>query len=123
MEKVKHQIGVGDANISDKAKGYVNDVLESGRLSYGKYLKKFEKDFSQEHGMKHGLMMNSGTGALRVALACLKEKHGWDENTEIILPAVTFIADFNVIVDQGLKPVFVDVDPLSYKMLLLVSVI
>ena len=115
MDKIKNQIGVGTANISNRAKEYVNDVLNSGRLSYGKYLKKFEEEFAREHEKKYAVMMNSGPSALRLALACLKEKYNWGPETEIILPAVTFIADFNVIIDQGFKPVFVDVDSLSYN--------
>jgi len=95
MDKIKNQIGVGTANISNRAKEYVNDVLNSGRLSYGKYLKKFEEEFAREHEKKYAVMMNSGTSALRLALACLKEKYNWGPETEIILPAVTFIADFN----------------------------
>jgi len=116
MEKFQQQIGVGTANISEKAKKYVNEVLDSGRLSYGKYIKEFEKRFGETHGVKYAVMMNSGTSALRLALACLKEVHKWDEAAEIILPAVTFISDFNVIVDQGLKPVFADVERESYNL-------
>ena len=115
MDIIKKQIGVGTANISDRAKEYVNDVLNSGRLSYGKYLRKFEEEFAKEHGKKYAVMMNSGTSALRLALACLKEACAWPEGSEIIIPAITFISDFNVVVDQGLKPVFVDVDRNSYN--------
>jgi perosamine synthetase len=115
MNNIKNQIGVGTANISENAKKYVNDVLDSGRLSYGKYLKGFEKKFAECHSMKYGVMMNSGTSALRLAIACLKEVHNWPEGSEIILPAVTFISDYNVVVDQGFKPVFVDVEVDSYN--------
>ena len=116
MDIIKEQIGVGTANISPRAKQYVNDVLNSGRLSYGKYLQNFEKKFAAAHDMKYAVMMNSGTSALRLALACLKEVHGWADGSEIILPAITFISDYNVIVDQGLKPVFADVDNYSYNL-------
>src|SRR3989344_5459972 len=115
MDKAKKQVGVGTANISENAKKYVNDVLDSGRLSYGKYLQEFEKKFSEYHGAKYGVMMNSGTDALRLSIACLKEAHNWSQGAEIILPATTFISDYNVIVDQGLKPVFVDVESNSYN--------
>lgn len=53
----------------------------------------------------------SGTSSLLVALQALKEIDGWKEGDEVIVPAVTFIATSNVVIQNGLKPVFVDVDP------------
>jgi len=50
-----------------------------------------------------------------MAVACLKELHGWHDGDEIIVPAVTFVATANVVVDHNLKPVFVDVDPVTYN--------
>jgi dTDP-4-amino-4,6-dideoxygalactose transaminase len=56
-------------------------------------------------------MCNSGTSALQVALAALKEVHGWEDGDEVLVPSVTFVATSNVVMYNGLKPVFVDVDP------------
>lgn len=56
-------------------------------------------------------MCNSGTTALHLALETLKEVDGWDENTEILVPAITFIATSNAYLHASLKVVFVDVDP------------
>lgn len=111
----KQNLGVGCVEINRKARQYINQVLDSERLSYGPFIKKFEKKFSYDHQAKFGIMVNSGTSALRIAIACLKEVHLWQEGDEIIVPAVTFISTANVIIDQGLKPVFVDVDARTYN--------
>jgi len=116
MRKINRQnLGVGCVTINNKAKEYVNQVLSANRLSYGSFLKKFEKKVSRAHGAKFGIAVNSGTSALRIAIACLKETEKWHNGDEIIIPAVTFICDVNVVIDHGLKPVFVDVDPRTYN--------
>lgn len=109
------KIGVGSADISEQEKKYVMDVLTTQRLSYGPYTQKFEKQFAKFHARKHGLMCNSGTSALRVAVCALKELKGWKDGDEVLVPAVTFVATSNVVIQNNLKPVFVDVDPKIYN--------
>ena len=89
-------------------------VLDSGRLSAGPMMAQFERDFAELHGHHFGLMSNSGTSALQIALAACKERHGWQDGDEVIVPAVTFIATSNVVVYNNLRPVFVDVEPGYY---------
>ncbi|MBI4992194.1 MAG: DegT/DnrJ/EryC1/StrS family aminotransferase [Candidatus Harrisonbacteria bacterium] len=115
MRKIGYQIGVGCADISKKEKEYVKDVLEHERLSYGPYTKKFEEEFARAHGCRYAIFLNSGTSALRIAVAALKEIEGWKDGDEVLCPAVTFVASSNVIIMNGLKPVFVDVDPRTYN--------
>lgn len=85
-------------------------VLDSGRLSAGPMMARFERDFAGLHGHHFGLMSNSGTSALQIAVAACKERYGWQDGDEVIVPAVTFIATSNVVLYNGLKPVFVDVE-------------
>jgi dTDP-4-amino-4,6-dideoxygalactose transaminase len=94
----------------------VNDVLASNRLSYGPYLQRFERLFAAAHGCRFGVMTNSGTSSLLIALQALKRRHGWKDGDEVIVPAVTFVATANVVLQQNLKPVFVDVDPVHYAL-------
>jgi len=111
----KQNLGVGCLELNSQARKNVNMVLRSERLSYGPFLKKFEKNFCSGHQVNFGIAVNSGTSALRIAVACLKEAERWSEGDEIIVPAVTFVATSNVIYDHGLKPVFVDVDSRTYN--------
>ena len=108
------QIGVGGFNISARAKELVMEVLDSNRITAGPKMAQFESEIAAIHGCKYGLMSNSGTSALHIALAALKEKYKWKDGDEILVPAVTFVATSNVVMYNNLKPVFVDVEPQYY---------
>ena len=68
------------------------------------------------HGQKYGIMCNSGTSALHLALEALRETDGWTDETEVLVPAITFIATSNAVLHAGMKPVFVDIDLATYNM-------
>ena len=108
------QIGVGGFRISERAKELVRQVLDSNRITAGPMMERFEAEIAAIHGCKFGLMCNSGTGALQIALAALKEVHGWQDGDEVLVPALTFVATSNVVLYNNLKPVFVDVDSKYY---------
>lgn len=108
-------VTVGDFRAGPREREYVNQVLDSGRLSYGPFCRKFEEEFARAHGCKHAVFCNSGTSALHLAVAALKERHGWADGDEVIVPSVTFVATANVVLHNNLRPVFVDVDPLTYN--------
>jgi dTDP-4-amino-4,6-dideoxygalactose transaminase len=108
------QIGIGDLSITARAKELVMEVLESNRLSAGPIMQRFEAEIAAIHGCTYGLMCNSGTSALQIALAALMEVYRWHDGDEILVPALTFIASSNVVIYNNLKPVFVDVDPEYY---------
>ena len=54
-----NKIGVGYALITDLEKKYVNMALDSGRLSPGPFVQKFEKKFAEMHKQKYGIACNS----------------------------------------------------------------
>lgn len=109
-------ITLGQLKINDRGKQYVNEVLAENRLSAGRFTKQFENSFAALHDCKHGIFMNSGTSALQVALAALKENYGYRDGDEVLVPATTFIATSNIVIQNGMKPVFVDVDPETFNM-------
>ncbi len=110
------KITLGTLDISARGKQYVNNALNHNRLSRGPYTETFEAEFARMHECKHAIFMNSGTSALQVALAALKEVHGYEDGDEVLVPATTFIATSNVVLQNNLKPVFVDVNPETYNM-------
>jgi len=110
LEKWPTQIGVGAVKITQKGKQYVLDTLNQNQLSYGPYTKKFEQMFADTHDAKHCVFTNSGTSSLQIALAVLKEKYDWHNDDEVLCPATTFIATSNIIMQNNMKPIFVDVD-------------
>ncbi len=111
----KENLGVGCFEPTAQAEANVLKVLRSGRLTYGPFIQSFERRFAKAHDSKFAVMVNSGTSALRIAFACLKEVEKWKDGDEVLIPSITFVATVNTVISNGLKPVFVDVDPLSYN--------
>lgn len=102
-------IDVGTLTLTQKHKDKVMKALDSNRLSYGPMTKEFEEKFAKIHGNKYGVMTNSGTDALRASIHAMKILYEWKDGDEIIMPATTFVATYNVILQNNLKPVLVDV--------------
>lgn len=116
-EKGQHfRVTVGELQLGAKEREYLDAVIRSNRLSYGPWTQKFEADFARMHDSRYAVFCNSGTSALHIAVAALKELHGWKDGDEVIVPSVTFVATVNVVLHNGLKPVFVDVSPLTYNL-------
>ena len=89
----------------------VNDVLKNSlALMDGPKVKEFETRVAATFGKALGLMVNSGSSANTLAIASL----GLEPGTEVITPALTFSTTVAPLVQQGLIPVFVDVEPDTY---------
>jgi dTDP-4-amino-4,6-dideoxygalactose transaminase len=84
----------------------VRQVLESGWLTTGEQVHRFEREFASYVGAKHAIALNSGTAALHLALEAI----GLTSEDEVIVPAYTFTATAEVVLYFGAKPVLVDVD-------------
>ena len=110
------KVTVGDWVATPKEKEYVNEVLDSGRLSYGPMSRKLEHRFAKIHQSDFAVLSNSGTSSLQVSLQALKEIHGWEDGDEVIVPSVTFVATANIVLHNRMKPVLVDVEPHYYSM-------
>ena len=99
-------------DITSIEKKYVNEVLDSGQLSMGGKTELFEKQFINRFNANYAVAMNSGTSALHVAVKSL----GLQAGEEVITTPYSFIASGNCLVYEGVKPVFVDIDPLTLNM-------
>lgn len=107
-------IGVGTFKTTPRMAELVNEVLLSGRISYGPMSQRFEREFAAIHDSHFAVLSNSGTSSLQVALQALKELHGWADGDEVIIPSLTFVATCNVVLHNRLTPVIVDVEPDRY---------
>lgn len=92
-------------------KRLIRKVLRSGRLTYGDMTRELEGKFGDIHNHSHVMFTSSGTAALKIAINALKDRYGWKNGDEVIIPAVTFVATMNVVLMNNLKPVLVDVAP------------
>jgi dTDP-4-amino-4,6-dideoxygalactose transaminase len=109
------QVTVGDLRLGEREKQYLAEVVESNRLSYGPFSQRFESLFAELHDCRYAIFCNSGTSALHIALAALKELHGWADGDEVLVPAVTFVATSNIVIHNRMTPVFVDVESSTYN--------
>lgn len=116
-EIIKHQknITLGEFIFDEDAAKNVINVLKTGRLTYGVYSKRLEEKFASMHDCKFAILSNSGTSSLHVAISALKEQYKWNDEDEILVPAITFVASVNTIIQNRLKPVLVDVHSEYYN--------
>ena len=99
-------------SIKEEVLAAVAHVFESTQFVLGKEVAAFEDEFASFSGAKHGIAVNSGTSALHLALLAA----GVGPGDEVITVPSTFVATVAAVVYTGAKPVFVDVDPVSYTM-------
>jgi CDP-6-deoxy-D-xylo-4-hexulose-3-dehydrase len=90
-------------------------VLDSGQFTMGECVKQFETEFAEWTGAKHALMVNSGSSSnLLMVDAMLRRSKGsapWKKGDEVIVPALAWPTTVWPLVQLGLVPVYVDVDP------------
>lgn len=87
-------------------------VLESGRYVLGPEVGAFEEEFAAFAGARHCVGVANGTEALTIALRAL----GVGAGDEVVVPAFTFYATAEAVVNAGARPVFCDTDPRTFVM-------
>jgi perosamine synthetase len=90
----------------------IAEVIESGMLTMGSRVPEFEAELARACETRHAVAVSSGTAALHLAVLAL----GLQPGDEVIVPAYTFPATANVVALSGLKPVLVDVDPVTMNL-------
>lgn len=85
--------------------------ITTGWLTSGPKVRAFEEVFAARHTVKHAIAVTSATTALHLALIALDIKEG----DEVIVPAFTWVSTANVVLYQGAKVVFVDIDPTTFN--------
>jgi dTDP-4-amino-4,6-dideoxygalactose transaminase len=87
-------------------------VLKSGQVILGPEVAALEEEVARYCGVAYGVACGSGTDALSLALHALEIGPG----DEVILPTFTFFATAGAVCRTGAKPVFVDMDPVTYNL-------
>src|SRR5437764_7886780 len=104
-------IPVGEPLLAGNELEYVRDCIATGWISSaGAYVPRFERDWADYCGAKHGVAVASGTAALQLAVDALRLGPG----DEVILPSFTIISCALAVVRAGATPVVVDCDPATY---------
>ncbi|WP_414568126.1 DegT/DnrJ/EryC1/StrS family aminotransferase [Nostoc sp. CCY 9925] len=97
-------------SIKDEIDTAVLKVLESTQFILGNEVKALEEEFASYCNADYGIAVNTGTSALHLALLAA----GIGAADEVITVPFTFVATVAAICYTGAKPVFVDIDPVSY---------
>jgi CDP-4-dehydro-6-deoxyglucose reductase, E1 len=91
------------------------DALLDVRLSQGPRVREFEERFAKYVGTRYAVAVNSGSSANLLALTALVQSGKVPVGSEVIIPAATFATVASPIIQAGLMPVYVDVDPVSWN--------
>ena len=106
MIKLAHPI------IEDDEQQAVLGALRSGQLAQGPRVAAFEHAFAEYVGVRHAVAVNSGTAALHTALLAHdigSMSSGGAAEDEVIVPAFSFAATANTVLQAGAQTVFVDI--------------
>ena len=86
---------------------YLKECIKTEYVSsVGKFVNLFEKKICKFTGSKYSVACSSGTAALQLALRILDV----NEDDEVIMPTMSFIATANAARYLGAKPIFMDCD-------------
>lgn len=99
------------AALRDELLAEVEAVCESGQYVLGAKVAAFEAALAEYCGARFALGVSSGTDALLMALMALEVGPG----DEVIVPTFTFFGTAGVVARVGARPVFCDIDPLTYN--------
>jgi CDP-6-deoxy-D-xylo-4-hexulose-3-dehydrase len=88
----------------------LDTIIHGKWITSGEKVAKFQNQFSKKFNVKYSHMVNSGSSANLVMITALKKQFNWQEGDEIIVSPVGFATTIAPIAQNGLKPVFVDIE-------------
>jgi CDP-6-deoxy-D-xylo-4-hexulose-3-dehydrase len=93
-------------------------VIDGGQLTIGPSVRQFEEDFARKFGIRHALMVSSGSAANLVGLAALfyKKDRPLQRGDEVIVPSISWATTYYPLQQYGLRLRFVDVELESLNM-------
>lgn len=90
----------------------IGEVIDTGEFAGGRFVERFEQEFAAYCGTRTAVGVGSGTEALWLTMLAM----GIGPGDEVITVPMTFAATVEAIRFTGARPVFVDIDPVSYTM-------
>jgi CDP-6-deoxy-D-xylo-4-hexulose-3-dehydrase len=103
-----HKLMFNNIELRDLKKVKIFLNKENIILTQSKKVLEFEKKWSKWLGVKYSIFVNSGSSANYLTMLALKIIHG--EKGEVIVPSLTWISDIVSVINNGFKPVFVDIN-------------
>ena len=92
----------------------IENAVKDGWFTHGKRCDEFERSMARYHGLKYGLFVSSGSSASLLAVSTLTSwklgEKRLKPDDEVITSALSFPTTVAPIVQNGLTPIFIDVD-------------
>ena len=99
------------AALREELRAAVERVLDSQQFIMGEDVRRLEEELAAYTGAAHAVGCGSGSDALLLALLALDAREG----TEVVTTPFTFFATAGAIARAGARPVFADIDPVTYN--------
>ncbi|MFI9414673.1 lipopolysaccharide biosynthesis protein RfbH [Nocardia gamkensis] len=113
------EIQSSGACLDDNDRAAVLEAALDMRIAAGILADRFEKEFARKIGLRKARLTNSGSSASLLAISALTAPELGDSRLrpgdEVITAAAGFPTTVNPILQNGLKPVFVDIDSTTYN--------
>jgi perosamine synthetase len=103
---VQTAIPLASPEVGAREQELVAEVIESGRLSLGPMLERFEREFASFVGVPDAVAVSSGTAALHLAVRAT----GWGAGDRVLTSPLSFVASANCLLYEDAEPVFCDID-------------
>jgi perosamine synthetase len=105
------KIPVAKPYLTTEEAQYAYDTILTNWVTQGPKVQEFEAQFASYTGAKYAVAVSNCTTALHLAMIVA----GVSTNDEVICPSMSYIATANAITYVGAKPVFAEVDPITYN--------
>lgn len=109
QKQLKMKIPFGTISLPKKSQKLIKEILKTKRISSGKFVRIFEDNFAKLLQVKAAVAVSSGADAVALALAVLYD-YGAQRGDEVIVPALSFVATGNAVLQAGFQPAFVDIN-------------
>jgi dTDP-4-amino-4,6-dideoxygalactose transaminase len=96
--------------LRDELRAAFDRVLDASSFIHGPEVEAFEREFAALCGVPHAVAVSNGTDALALALRALNVGSG----DLVAVPAFTFVATAEAVWHVGARPLFVDIDPVTF---------
>ena len=111
MTVVEAPLQLARADIGERERELVLEVLDSNILALGPMTRRFEEAFAAFCGTRHAVAVSSGTAGLHLATRLA----GVGPGDEVITSPISFVASANAVLYQNAVPVFADVDERTFN--------
>lgn len=107
-----HQLNLARLHLEIKSEidEAISKIFDASAFIGGKQVEEFEQSFSQLAGSQYCVSCANGTDALYIATKSLGIKPG----DEVLVPAMSWVSTSEILSQSGARPIFVDIDPVSY---------